>query len=67
MRRRKQPSPPPGEPVEAIALEAFRPGAIAPLVERWSRLPLDHPAVVAFPEYFRGLVELTEGVNASGT
>jgi hypothetical protein len=33
---------------------------IGTLVERWQRLPVDHPYVKAFPSYFRGLVRLDE-------
>jgi hypothetical protein len=41
----------------------FRPGSVASLIARGQVLPVDHPAVVRFPEYFRGLVSLTEEVN----
>jgi hypothetical protein len=47
----------------AICMEEFRPAAVAPLIRRWQRLPLDHPAVKAHPGFFRGLVRLDEEVN----
>jgi hypothetical protein len=47
----------------AICVEEFRAGAIAPLIQRGQQLPLDHPTVRAFPEFFRGLVRLDEGVT----
>jgi hypothetical protein len=63
--RRKQapPPPPPGELEMAICMEEFRTGAVAPLIRRWQQLPLDHPAVRAHPQFFRGLVRLDEGVK----
>jgi hypothetical protein len=39
-------------------MATFRPGAVARLIERGERLPLDHHAVRSFPEYFRGLALL---------
>lgn len=60
MLQRKQPDPQPSAPVieAALCMEEFRPGTVAPLVPRWQQLPLDHPTVKAFPEFFRGLVRL---------
>ena len=70
MLRRKQPSRVPTAPVEAIcaiAVESFRPGAVAVMIERYQRLPLDHPTVKAFPEFFRALGPLPEEVTNDGT
>lgn len=50
----------------AIAMETFRPGSIAAMITRGQQLPLDHPTVQRYPEYFRGLVRL-EGVNDAKT
>jgi hypothetical protein len=68
MLRRAQPKPQPAPEIEmAIAVEEFRTGAIGTLVERWQRLPVDHPYVLAFPSHFRGLVRLDEEeVNEHG-
>jgi hypothetical protein len=46
---------------EAICTATFRPGAVALMIERGQRLPIDHEAVKRFPEYFMGLVSLTLG------
>jgi hypothetical protein len=63
--RRRKPKPKPSPTVEwAICVEEFRTGAIGNLVERWQRLPLDHPLVRAHPSFFRGLVKLEEVNNA---
>jgi hypothetical protein len=51
----------PGPVIEveaALCVETFRPGAVARMIERGERLPLDHQAVRSFPQYFRGLVQL---------
>jgi hypothetical protein len=42
----------------ALCMEEFRPGTVAPLIPRWQQLPVDHPTVLAFPSFFRGLVRL---------
>jgi hypothetical protein len=47
----------------AVCVEEFRAGAIGPLIRRGQQLPLDHPTVKTFPEFFRGLVRLDEEVN----
>lgn len=46
-------------PTEAICIESHRPWAISDFIERGTRLPLDHPAVRANPQFFKGLVSLT--------
>jgi hypothetical protein len=65
-RRKQPPEPAPRLEIEAaIAVETFRPGPVARMVERGDRLPLSHPTVRTFPEFFRGLVSLEE-VNPDG-
>ena len=70
MLRKNPPPAPPAEPVEAICVEGFRPGVIAPEVERWTRLPINHELVEDYPEFFRGLVplnkEATDGTSEPG-
>jgi hypothetical protein len=51
----------------AVCVEEFRPATVAPLIERWQRLPLDHPTVRAYPEFFRGLIRLDQEVNHDGS
>jgi hypothetical protein len=55
--RREKPSAPVIE--SAIAMETFRPGFVAAMITRGQQLPLDHPVVRNYPEYFKGLVSLT--------
>jgi hypothetical protein len=55
--RRKQ-KPPLPAPEAALCTHEFRPGAVAPVIRRGQQLPLNHHAVVAFPEYFVGVVPL---------
>lgn len=47
------------EPEAAICIHAFRPGVVASMIERGDQLPLDHHAVMQYPDYFRGVVPLT--------
>jgi hypothetical protein len=61
LRRKKQPGI--LEPEAAICITEFRPGHVAPPIARWQQLPLDHPTVRAFPEFFRGLIRLEQEVN----
>ena len=60
LRRKQTQDPQPPAPVieSALCITEFRPGTVAPLVPRWQQLPLDHPTVQAFPEFFRGLARL---------
>jgi hypothetical protein len=62
---RRKPKAEPSTPAfeEAICVEEFRPAHVAQLVRRWQVLPADHPTVQRFPQYFRGLVRLDEGVK----
>jgi hypothetical protein len=62
---RQKPKTEPSAPAvaEAICVEEFRPAHVAQLVRRWQVLPADHPTVQRFPEFFRGLVRLDEGVK----
>lgn len=46
----------------AICTESHRPWPISDFIERGTRLAVDHPAVKANPQYFMGLVRLTEEV-----
>lgn len=59
--RREEPAEPQIE--MAVCVTEFRPGVVAPLIQRWQQLPLDHPAVKAHPTFFRGLVRLEEEVK----
>jgi hypothetical protein len=63
LKRKQQPSPAPSVPTEAICVEGFRPGVIAPLIERYQRLPIEHELVRNYPEFWRGLFSLSEEVN----
>lgn len=64
-RRRPKPQTLNRSEVEAaICIAEFRPGAIAPLIERGQQLPIDHAYVRAHPEFFRGLVRLGGGEPA---
>ena len=63
LRKEQREPAPPSEPTEAICVEGFRPDVIAPEVKRWSRLPIDHELVWAYPEFFRGLDSLNRGAN----
>jgi hypothetical protein len=48
----------------ALCMQTFRPGAVAVEIKRGERLPIDDPAVTAFPSYFVGIVPLPlEEVN----
>jgi hypothetical protein len=70
MRRRRprseQPQPPAG-PEMAVCVTEFRTAAVGHLIRRWQQLPLDHPAVQAHPEFFRGLVRLDGEVKGNGS
>jgi hypothetical protein len=60
-RLRPKPREKPSEPTlptEAICLHAHRPWAISDYIEKGTRLPVDHPAVRANPDYFAGIVPL---------
>jgi hypothetical protein len=64
LRRKPKPAP----VIEAaLCMQTFRPGAVAVEIQRGDRLPIDHPAVTAFPSYFLGVVPLPlEGVKTNG-
>lgn len=58
--RQGKPAAPVLELEGAICVEAHRPWPIADYIERGTRLPLDHAAVRAHPEFFMGVVRLPQ-------
>ena len=66
LKRRQQPSPAPSVPTEAICVEGFRPGVVAPLIERYQRLPIEHELVQNYREFWRGLIPIPEEVTNDG-
>jgi hypothetical protein len=64
--RSKTKTPEPRHVEWAIATESFRPAAIGVLVSRGERRRISDPVVQRCPEYFAGIVELTDELLAAG-
>jgi hypothetical protein len=58
LRRRERPAS--SQPVieAALCVNTFRPAPVAAMIQRGDRLPVDHWAVVAHPDFFVGIVLL---------
>jgi hypothetical protein len=64
--RKPEPAPVLDPETPVICTEAFRPGAVARMIEKGDWLHLDHPAVRANPQAFAVPLSRLEGVNEHG-
>ena len=66
LKRRQQPSPAPSVPTEAICVLGVQARVVAPLIQRYQRLPIEHELVQSYREFWRGLIPIPEEVTNDG-